>query len=870
VSYLSGRHSAPSRVDAKQLSRTLSRRRRLGVVTNLSRRFVGQLTVVCLIVGTGLVAAWAASGDGTEVFASDTFARTVATGWGSADVGGAWQTTGAATAFSVGGGAGHLTLMPAAGPSAFLAPTTTDNDITTSLSLDKIPTGSGVYLSVIGRRVPSGSEYYAKVRFESTGQVSVTLTRRVNGVETSMGPQVAIPGVTYVPGAVVNVLVETSGSAPTTVRAKAWAASGTEPADWTTTATDDTAGLQSAGTIGINGYLSSAATNAPITVSVTDLTATTPTGASAPTPTPTPTPTPAPTPSATPTPTPTPTPAPTPTAAPTPVSGARPADSAGSVAVGAARYTVPAGSEASPFATVVKAVAAAPAGGTIVLRGGVYNQSVTLPAGKQLTVQNYPGEAVWFDGTKQVSNFVASGSVWRAGGWTYAFDHSPTYTQGAAPSTAPGWGFVNSSYPMAAYPDEVFIDGVQQTQVGSVAQVGPGTFYVDTAGSNLYLGSDPKGHDVRATDLSLAINVNSSGSVLRGFGVRGYATSLPLLGTVRVLAPDVTLENLVVDDNATQGVFIGGNDGIDATVSHVTADSNGILGFAGTYADGLKMSHVQAEGNNTQHFNMSPVSGGFKITRSRVISISDSSFSHNDGPGLWLDESTYGADITGNNLVGNAGHGMSMEISSNAVIANNLVAGNGGNGLKINDASFVSIWNNTVIDNSAQPLWIVQDSRVASNLSTPGHDPRQSLPDPTVTWILGPVVVKDNVFARTNSNCLLCVQDTALYRSAAAIGVTADGNLYNRPNPTSPSWLVVWANGTANPSVFNTLIAFIKATGQEAQGVEFTGSSVVDSSGALASAALGAQGTTAQPLASGVASLIGEPAGAVHLGAWLG
>ena len=63
----------------------------------------------------------------------------------------------------------------------------------------------------------------------------------------------------------------------------------------------------------------------------------------------------------------------------------------------------------------------------------------------------------------------------------------------------------------------------------------PGTFFADRAADRIYLGTDPTGHEVRTSALQTAITINSAGSVLRGVGVRRYATSLPLMGTVRAL-----------------------------------------------------------------------------------------------------------------------------------------------------------------------------------------------------------------------------------------------------------------------------------------------------------------------------------------------
>ena len=555
--------------------------------------------------------------------------------------------------------------------------------------------------------------------------------------------------------------------------------------------------------------------------------------------------------------------------------------SAGSLPVGTAQYPAPeqarwvapdgrdsaAGTRTSPWRTVAQAVRASSSGSTIVLRAGTYAESVTVPSGKQLTIQAAAGEAVWFDGSEVVTGWTAaSGDDWRLDGWTEDFDHSPTYTAGAPDSTEPGWSFVNDDHPMAAYPEQVFVDGVPQQQVRTRDQVLPGTFYADRAGDRLYLGTDPTGKQVRSSVLETAFTVNGEHSVLRGIGVRRYATSVPLMGTVRVLADDVQLENVHVLENATQGVFLRGS---DLQIRNVTAERNGLMGILANHADDLTADRVRADGNNTEHFNGSPAAGGFKLTRLRGVTVTHSSTSHNEGSGLWFDESVYDATVIGNDVLHNTRNGISFEISSKAVFADNLLAGNGTTGLKINNAQDVQIWNNTIADNQGRPVWLVQDSRVAKNLSEPGHDPRQSLPDPTVTWVLGPITVMNNILTAGGANCLLCLQDSALLRSAESIGVTANGNVYARPTSTSPRWISTWTDGSPSPDVYTSVRAFRSAEDQESTGKEFTGTPVLDSTYQPVPALLTTADTTAQPLDSTIATLTEQTAGEHHLGAWI-
>jgi hypothetical protein len=208
-------------------------------------------------------------------FVSDSFSRSVTGGWGSADVGGRWTTTGTASGFSVSGGTGGLRTATGGTLTAALAGVSSDDsDVVTSLSVDKAQTGNGVYLTVAGRRVSAGNEYRAKLRVTSAGRVVLNLAKVVGGAETALSGQLTVPGVTVAPGVPFSVRVQVTGSGPTTVRARVWPTSGTEPSGWMQSVTDATAGLQGAGGIGLSSYLSSSSTNGPVTVRVGPITAT--------------------------------------------------------------------------------------------------------------------------------------------------------------------------------------------------------------------------------------------------------------------------------------------------------------------------------------------------------------------------------------------------------------------------------------------------------------------------------------------------------------------------------------------------------------------------------------------------------------------
>ncbi len=130
-----------------------------------------------------------------------------------------------------------------------------------------------------------------------------------------------------------------------------------------------------------------------------------------------------------------------------------------------------------------------------------------VPSTKALTIQSYPHEAVWLDGSSTVGSWTQQGSHWVHAGWTAQFDSTAGYTTTIATNTSPGWQWLNPAYPMAAHPDQVFVDDSPLRQVASESLVVAGTFYADYAGHRLVIGSDPAGKQVRASDLEIALTV---------------------------------------------------------------------------------------------------------------------------------------------------------------------------------------------------------------------------------------------------------------------------------------------------------------------------------------------------------------------------
>lgn len=804
---------------------------------------------------------------------SDDMNRTVASGWGAAPVG-AWRVVEGTSSVTNGRGMlasrkpGITARATVAGVSA------ADVSSRYTVTVPALPVGGPLYLAQAVRIVGKDS-YGVRLRVHPDGSAYVSVVRMTDLTTVQNLSERRLP-FAVTKGMSLRVALDVTGTSPVTLAAKAWVAGAAEPSAWQVTHADSSAArITAAGGYGFALYTSSGA-KAAAPLALDDLLVTAPSPTPAPTPAPTPTPTPAPAPN----------PAPAPPANPTnPVTPAPPATPAGvrgkpgAAAPGALSYPAPAtaiyaapggsdnaaGTQKAPVRTIAAALRLVPNGGTIVLRGGTYHEEVIVPPQKRVTIQPAPNEAVWMDGAKAVTGWKAAGNTWTVDGWGTALDSSPTYTKGAPDNAQAEWRFVDPAYPMAAHPDQVWVAGVQLREVGSAAQVVAGTFFVDDRAKRLVIGTDPTGKSVEASVLTQALSIRSAGSEVRGIGVRRYATSVPQMGTVIAAASDITLADVTIRDNSTTGFYSWAP---RTTLTRVSLIGNGLLGGGASQADGLKVKQMLSVGNNAERFNHSPVSGAFKVTRTRGVTVSDSAFTGNAGRGPWFDESVIDIVFTGNDVIGNTGHGVMVELSERAVVADNIIARNGDFGLFVLNSGNVKIWNNTFVGNANRNVSIGQDARRASDPNAAGHDPRTRYA-PLAPWIVRNTVMSNNVMAESAGNCLVCVQDYSTTFTGAQMMSSVNGNLYHRTVPGTPRWFSAWSKGSVSrdPAVADTLAAFTAATGQDRRSQFVQGASVVSATYALIPAQAQRQAAVAVPVPADIASVSRLPGNSATLGA---
>ena len=187
--------------------------------------------------------------------------------------------TGSASNFTVGNGVGTIRNAAGTGPAATLAGVSALNtDQLVTFGLDKPATGGGdLPVLVRSARFRTGLLLRQDQGRSARAKSLLALSRLTSaGAEVSLQGATTISGLSYSVGDQLNVRVQTTGSPTTTIRARVWKVGTVEPSGWHRSATDTTAGMQAAGSVGVGSYLSSTANNAPITVLIDQFTTTAP------------------------------------------------------------------------------------------------------------------------------------------------------------------------------------------------------------------------------------------------------------------------------------------------------------------------------------------------------------------------------------------------------------------------------------------------------------------------------------------------------------------------------------------------------------------------------------------------------------------
>ena len=276
----------------------------------------------------------------------------------------------------------------------------------------------------------------------------------------------------------------------------------------------------------------------------------------------------------------------------------------------------------------------------------------------------------------------------------------------------------NCTAARCAWPEQVFIDGVPQLQVGSAETPAAGEFKLDS-GRHVVLGSSPAGKTVEVTIRRTWITVSADDVTIVGLTMR-HAASAPQNGA---LQQNSGADRLIVRDSIlsdSHGAVVNFQSTSGSALSNSEVSRGGQLGVhvGGSFTTGVTISGNRIHDNNTEGFQTGWEAGGLKAAVSTNLVLSDNEVYNNDGPGLWCDIDCRNVTFARNRVHHNTKVGIFFEISDGALVADNVVWENGwgsrawgwGAGILISSSANVEVRNNLVAWN-ADGISVLTQSR---------------------------------------------------------------------------------------------------------------------------------------------------------------
>jgi parallel beta-helix repeat protein len=256
------------------------------------------------------------------------------------------------------------------------------------------------------------------------------------------------------------------------------------------------------------------------------------------------------------------------------------------------------------------------------------------------------------------------------------------------------------------WPEQVFVNGVAQTQVPPSATPKSGQFNIKSA-RNVTLGTDPTGKTVEVTERPEWLEARASGITVKGFTMK-HAGNRPQTGAIYAEGyNDFVVENSHLMD--THGAVVSFIDVLRGKLLDSEVARGGQLGLHNSKGT-LELRGNEIHHNNTENYLDSWEAGGAKfagILRSGTTHSVLADANHiyaNKGKGMWSDVDARNITLTNNRVHHNVRSGIQLEITDGGKISGNVVWENGwgktgwgwGAGILLSSSKNVEIYDNVV------------------------------------------------------------------------------------------------------------------------------------------------------------------------------
>jgi parallel beta-helix repeat protein len=462
------------------------------------------------------------------------------------------------------------------------------------------------------------------------------------------------------------------------------------------------------------------------------------------------------------------------------------------------------GTSTQPYCTIKKGASVATAGRTVQVASGTYPELVTVSnsgvAGSPIVITAAPGASVTVSG--QANGFKLSG-------------RSYVTVQGFTVANTSSYGFY-----VASSSTNVTISG------NTISNDASNGIYVTTSSSNVTVsGNTVSGADGAGIYVNTLSNITVSNNTVSGttsYGIYNRSSSNVTIsgnhvsGTgshgiyVSPSSSGVTVNNNQVSGTTGYGIWANTSSGVTASGNTISSTSSYGLSVESSSNVTVSGNDVSDAGERTPDL----IKYGIKLTDTTASLVSGNVSHDNSNSGIFLDATTSGVQVTGNEAFGNArgysraapgidvrGHDNTIDRnvshdnedsglqfysgSHDNLVVDNLTYGNGDHGIDDLGSTNQQIISNTVYDN------------VTAGINVEGSS--------TGATIENNIAVDNGINSpRTHGNIRV--------DSTSTTGTTVN---YNLVYLTTPDTMYVWGSTS-----YTSLAAFQSATGQESHGLQ--------------------------------------------------
>ena len=331
------------------------------------------------------------------------------------------------------------------------------------------------------------------------------------------------------------------------------------------------------------------------------------------------------------------------------------------------------GSADRPWKSIAKAVEKVVAGDKVIIRDGIYRESVVVKssgtAEAPIVFESAPGAHVVITGADRLTEWrkVEGGRPIYQVAWTNRF------IPWSAHMTHPD----DEYHRLIGRCEQVAIDGYLLRQVLESNQLAPGTFFVDFSNHLLDVW-DAGGRDLNKTFAEASVRqeiFHVEGAYVRLGGLQfRFAANMAQHGAVVLGGAFDSIEDCMMEDMNSSGATFEGEHQI---VRRCVFRDNGQLGFGANGAHDLLFTESLVANNNTKGFDRGWEAGGDKLVLSRNAVLERSRFLRNRGNGIWFDIGNEGCVVRQCLIADNEDSGIFDEISYGLHAQDNVIIDNG-------------------------------------------------------------------------------------------------------------------------------------------------------------------------------------------------